>query len=300
MYKRIILFLICIFFHLSSCTTLEQSEFGDFNDLYVINSIITPENAITIHISKSFALQDKTASNVSGAVIHLLKEGAFLESLTYDDEGYYTSNHLAEAGVDYVYDIKLPGNENVIIHRKIPLPKKVLHIEHIEEATIDEEGVTVPSFILTIENNPAENLYFHTLIWLKRYEGMSQADLTQIEEELILREGVPIANVSNQGINAERFNLVLNYLTGGASGSGNSGLKTKLFPTVIELRSGDQNYFDYIKENYIYTTTNTPSLDGTNQPGLDNYYEVYSKNIIGVNLAYSTYVSDTIYLETTF
>jgi hypothetical protein len=279
---------------------LEQSEFDDFSDFYVINSIIIPDSIIGINISKSLALDKVSFQYVEEANIDLYRDGIYMERLTYQEGGNYLSEHIAREGVPYTYAITLPSNEKVSINKTIPIQKKLINIRHIEEASVDEEGTTIPAFILNIENNPEEDLYFHVIIRLKKYEGMSQADLIQVEDELILREGIPIPNISNQGIEVDNFNLQLNYITGNSGSRNDSGNKTTLFPTVLELRSGDESYFEYIKENYIYTTTNTPSLDGTNQPGLDNYYEVYSKHIIGVNLAYSTFISDTIYLETTF
>jgi hypothetical protein len=257
-----------------------------------------------MNVSKTVGLQQTEVAYEEQATIELYINDSLSSTLTYSGNGEYISEFIAEEGKEYKFIVQIPNRESFGIEKKIPVASEILAVGHIENFSVDEEGVSTPALTMTIGNDTSGIRYHHlkvAQIQESRYDGTSvyPIQIGEIVDPLLKREGIPILNFSNQGVSNSIFGLTVNYSTGHAT-KVNGQWVIALAPLLIELRTTDQDYYELIKSEYLYEQANIPQLDGSNKAVYEPYYKTYTEGVIGLSVAYSKVIADTLFVENNY
>lgn len=292
-------------FLFSSCTKLVENEFGSFNDYHVVNSILIADSQIVMNVSKTVGLQQTEVEYEEEATIELYINDTLSSTLTYRGNGEYISEFIAEEGEEYKFTVQIPNRESFIIEKKIPVASQILSVNHIDNFAVDEEGVSTPALTLSIENDKRSMRYHHLLVsqiqesYFEDDPSVTPIQIEEIVDSLLIREGIPILSFSNQGVINSVIDLTVNYSTGNTL-TVNGQWVIELAPLLIELRTTDQDYYDLIKSEYLYEQASIPQLDGSNKAVYESYYQSYTEGVIGLTVAYSKVIADTLFVENQF
>jgi hypothetical protein len=288
-----LIFLIFILLELSSCRELVQNEFPEFKPIPTINSILVVDSIIKVHVSLAGKLDTNKLELINNAEVLLYVDGAYKETLISFDEGMYLSSTVVEPLKTYHCEVSIPGYQTVSCSDALPKPAIISDILHINKAGKDQEGLTYPAIKFTFKNNPAEKQYFEVVIRLIEYGHERSADLETITDLLILNEGLPRALFSNNLINDSIYTMTINYSTGSAGSSNGGSIHTNLYPLILEVRTVSYNYYQYVRQLYLYEKGRYPEF----LTGSITAFPLYS-NITGgygIFAGYSSIKSDTIY-----
>lgn len=290
---RGLIFLIFILLELYSCRELIHDEFPEFTPVPTVNSILVADSTVKVHVSLAGKLDINKLVLIDDAEVLLYVDGVYKETLTSFDEGMYLSSTVVEPLKTYHCEVSIPGYQTVSCSDDLPKPAIITDILHINKAGKDEEGQTYPAIRFTFKNNPGEKQYFEVVIRLIEHGHERLADLETITDPLILNEGLPLALFSNSLINDSIYAMTINYFTGSAGSSNGGPIQTKLYPFILEVRSVSYNYYQYVRQLYLYEKGRYPEF----LAGSITAYPLYS-NILGGNgifAGYSFIQSDTIY-----
>lgn len=160
-YKYISAILITSLF--VACT--KELPFPDVEDspLMVINSLFSPQEGITVHVSESCHIvnQDCALNYLSNAEVKLLDEnGVLLSVLEHSEDGIYNAREVTiEHGKNYQLEVndKSSTLKNITCNTSVPMPVKAKLIG-LEEAIVG--GRTTWALDVEIEDDPdVENYY---------------------------------------------------------------------------------------------------------------------------------------------
>ncbi len=307
----------------SSCRKLIRDEFPYMEPKPVVNAIIRDGVPISVHVSLSGQLDTMPLNAVENAVVNLFVDGVFAEQLThrspdsaryydYDnlENGHYTSTLFAQQGKHYSLEVSVPGVSNVHCETYLPHSERILDVQYLKNAGVDQDGLRCPALKITFSNNPNEVQYFQmsinmfslrfhhrrdtindTLIWRtwEEYGPYSSYELTNLSDPVILGEGLPITVFSNRMIKGDSYTMYLEFtIYGGMIING----ERELPPVVVELRSISPAYYHYLRSYYLYERNLEMNDIGAIYPP----HQLYS-NIdggYGIFGSYSSFVSDTI------
>jgi hypothetical protein len=87
--------------------------------------------------------------------------------------------------------------------------------------------------------------------------------------------------------------MLINYFTGSASAVNGGPLQTTLYPLIVELRSVSYNYYQFVKQKYLYELGRYPEF----KAGSIQAFPLYSNvtDGYGIFAGYSVLKADTIY-----
>lgn len=166
-------------------------------------------------------------------------------------------------------------------------------IRHIRLAGKDEEGLSYPAIMITFENDLFKRQYFEIVLRLLQPKHERIASLKTITDPVLLNEGLPLTIFSNESIYDPSYTMLINYFTGNASAANGGPLQTTLFPLIVELRSVSYNYYQFVKQKYLYDLGRYPKF----MAGSVKTFPLYSNVINGYGIfsGYSVVQTDTIY-----
>lgn len=97
----------------------------------VVNSYITPDSAITVHISESrfFLSSGYTFKNIENADVSVYVNGMFKEKMNYKNEGFYTSVFVPTIGETIKLEVKVAGKNDVISETTIEPQVEILSVD---------------------------------------------------------------------------------------------------------------------------------------------------------------------------
>ena len=245
---------------LYSCRELVQDEFPDFQPVPTVNSILVVGDLLKVHVSLAGKLDSNKLALVDNAAVLIYVDEEYKETLINIGEGIYLSFVVVEPLKTYRCDVSISGYQTVSCSEALPEPAKISNIVHTNKAGRDEEGMTYPAITFTFNNNPAEKQYFEVIIRLIQSGHESAADLETIVDPVILNEGLPIALFSNDLIADSTYTMTINYTTGSAGSTNGEPLHANLFPFILELRSVSYNYYQYVKQLYLYEKGRYPEF----------------------------------------
>ncbi|NLF43995.1 MAG: DUF4249 domain-containing protein [Bacteroidales bacterium] len=283
----------------NSCRDLVDTDIADFGQVPVLNSIIIDGAPIEAHVSIASSLDTMQLEGIGNATVELYEDSVFVEPMQYSGDGWFSSNHLAEAGKSYSLHLSIEGIGTVKANCTIPEPLGLLSFEHIPIAGKDDEGLTYPAISFTFENNPDEERYFEVCIRLfeeNNYEGNNyerNAYLGIITDPVLLNEGLPLMLFSNELMNDTEYTMTINYGTGSASSSSPGVWITNLYPLILELRSVSKEYYVFARQKYLYDTGRFPEFGLNAQTAFPLYSNV--EGGYGIVASYSKVATDTIY-----
>ncbi len=275
----------------TSCRKLVQDEFPDFPAYPVVNSILVADSTIKVHVSLTNKLDTIQLGWVDSAEVLLYVDRQYQENLSYKGEGIYTSNTVADAGKTYSCEVSIPGFPVARCTDSIPDPTTISDIVHINNAGMNDEGLAYPSITFTMANNLQRKEYFEAIINLTKYGG----SLIYIEDPILLNEGLPIAVFSDELMDEDQYTMTFNYMTGHAGSTDGEPYHMKLSPLILEIRCISYDFYQYVKQLYLYETGRYPDIVG----GVVTPFPLHSnvENGYGIFAGYSAIVSDTIFPE---
>jgi hypothetical protein len=281
----------CLFL-ISSCRKLVQSDFPDFKQIPTINSILSVDSTVKIHVSLASRLDTNQLKGLDNAQVKLYVDDIFEELLSPAGNGLFSSTLKVEPSRKYFCEVQIPGFETASCSTFIPKPSKIKDIIHIPVAGKDQEGMTFPAVKFTFRNNKTEKSYYEVRIRLINYGSELIADFYNIIDPVLLNEGLPLSVFSNELITDTAYTMTINYFTGSASSTNGGPAQTRLYPFILELRSISYDYYQFVRQKYLYDTGRFPEFGLSSSQAFQLYSNV--KNGYGIFAGYSTVISDTI------
>ncbi len=279
---------------LCSCHHKVDWEHPDFEPKPTINSFFADGKPIRLHVSLAVAFGPEQSAVVNNAQVNLYVDGSLAETLTHEEEGFYQSSIIAEAGREYRCEVTIPGYPMAAATTSIPVPQNIIDVEHINNAGVDEEGVTYPAIKVTFSNSSNEATFYHLAIQLIQGDYHSYIAPFYINDPVLLNEGLPITVFSNEAIEGNSYTMTINYTTGSASSTDGSGWVTRLYPLIVELRTVSEHYYQYAQTLHLYEMANDdPFFTGNSILPFNIHSNV--ENGYGIFVGYSMVATDTIY-----
>jgi len=157
-FTLIIVALIC-----NSCT--KELPFPEVEDipLMVVNSLISPDQDLKVHISESCHVKQQNCKqrNITNAVVRLLdKDGSQLSILIHQGDGVYSAPEF-NATYDTEYQLEVSVNNSPLapVSTKAYVPKPFLcSLTGIEESIIADRVAW--NFDVEIDDDPSEENYY--------------------------------------------------------------------------------------------------------------------------------------------
>ena len=277
-------------FYFSSCRKLVQSDFPDFAPAPVVNSFLSADSLLKVHISLASKLDTNELKGLDNAQVQLYVDEVFKELLTSKGNGVFNSTTIVEPLKKYECRVAIPGYETVSCSTSIPKPSHLRDITSIAIAGKDQEGMTYPAVKFTFSNNSAEKQYYEARIRLFGRE--TGATLINIVDPVLLNEGLPLSVFSNELITDTVYTMTINYFTGSAGSSNGGPTRTNLYPFILELRSVSYDYYQFARQKYLYNSGRFPEFGLSSNQAFQLYSNV--KNGHGIFAGYSSVISDTI------
>ncbi len=283
------LFLLLLF---TSCRKLVQSDFPDFKQVPTVNSVLKADSLLKVHISLASKLDTNELKGLDNAQVQLYVEDVFKELLTSIGNGVFTSTTIVKPLKKYECRVDIPGYESVSCISSIPKPSHLRDIIHISVAGKDQEGMTYPAVKFTFSNTKNEKSYYEARIRLIEYGSEQIADMYNIVDPVLLNEGLPLSVFSNELITDTAYTMTINYITGSAGSSNGGTIHTILYPFILEVRSVSYEYYQFVRQKYLYDSGRFPEFSLSSNQAFQLYSNV--KNGYGIFAGYSSVISDTI------
>jgi hypothetical protein len=194
-------------------------------------------------------------------------------------KGIYASHQIVKSDEHYECQAEIQDKLFLTTFDTIPSSPILTNVKYNAFAGVDEEGLTYPSVTVSFLNDPNINSFYEIKIWLL---GFGEANLINITDPILLKEGLPILLFNNEDISSESYSMTINF---------NSGSFDNDIPFVVELRSVSQNYYRYVRSKYIYELGRYPEFGNVSTP---NSLYTNVSNGYGIFAGYSTVFSDTI------
>jgi len=277
---------------LTGCRELVRDEFPDLTPVPVMNSFLVADSLVRVHVSFTGKLDTVPLTVVDDAKVSLFVNDSATGELTPAGDGYYTSPVRVKSGNIYRIHAAVKGYPELMATDTIPFQVRLTKIEHIRAAGVDEEGYTFPSLRITFPVDPARIQYFQVSIKVKTYDDKWRAGyFKDFSDPILLAEGLPIAVFSTMKIKDRICTMNFDYTTGEFQGSGGT-LNMKLRPLIVEFRSISRNYYEYLRQLYLYETGRYPEF----RFGPFRTFPLYSNvtNGMGIIAGYSLYQSEII------
>lgn len=290
MNKRIILAIVTVFTLCVACRKLVQDEFPDFDPKPVINSILVNGQPIRMHVSMAQKLDQNPLQGMDDAEVLLFEDSIFVEKLTVEGNGLYSSSVIAQSGKTYSFSIAVPGHETIHTATKVPVAQQIVDIKHFKNMGIDADGIPIPCIFITFSNNTQEKTYYQILmkysIWVSiGLKESIEASILNINDPVLLNESIPMPIFSNEKIKDSVYKMQIQYTTH----------SYEMYPLIVELRTIDSAYYHYLQSLYLYERGRFGSNIGEVYPNYSLYSNI--KNGYGITAAYSSVTFDTVFPE---
>jgi len=212
-YLIIILF-ISVF--LTSCETIIDFNGKDTDPLLVVNSIISPDSAIKVHVSESrfFLEDDSKLVNLSNAAVKLQVNNAEYEVLKSIQNGYYQGTYVPKAGDKLKIIASNSGFHEVSATTEVATAIPVLSVDtstvtlektamlsyNYDQPTPDTIGYSINNqFKINVNFNDPANVQNFYKVALKMKVWLSDGT-TQIVKYYFNSDDVVFGNTSESGI----------------------------------------------------------------------------------------------------
>ncbi|MDR0286202.1 MAG: DUF4249 domain-containing protein [Clostridiales bacterium] len=281
--------LLLLLIVLTSCRKEVKNEFENYPISPAVNCLLLVDKPVQMYLSLTGTIKDTEFPKVENAQVFLYVNGDFAEELTHQGEGLYQSVLLVEEEKLYSCKVFVPDFDTIYCQNVIPKSERLLSLTYIPVAGLDEDR-SHPALDLVLTNNPHKRSYYEVKIhFFVNGNSGGVGILPQSSDPVIMREGIPIAVFSNEGMHDTIYKLRLGFRSSHYSSSPSS-LREKFF---VELHSINYDYYQYLRTSYLYER-------GRYSDPLESYppMNIYS-NIVGgygIFSGYSFVQSDTVYL----
>jgi len=162
--KKILLLLlfisICLFL-IYSCEKIIDIDIPDREKKIVLNSLITPDSIVKIHLSESESILNAgfLIDIIEDATVQLYENNSFATLLLYTSEGcYVSSDFYPREENQYRVEVSVPGKDPVSSSVLIPDPVKIISID-TNVVIIDEMGAELQVRLKFVDPKEVENYY---------------------------------------------------------------------------------------------------------------------------------------------
>jgi hypothetical protein len=276
---------------LSGCRDRVQDEFPDFTPVPVLNCFLVGDSLIQVHVSLAGKLDTAQPTLVDKAMVICTINDSLTIVLKSDGHGFYSGKTIAKEGNIYRFAASVPGFPELTASDTIPQKSRLTSVKHINLAGIDEEGNTFPAVQITFPVDPDQIRYFQVVIRYDHYGNWYTGQLKAFKDPVLLAGGLPITAFSTAGIRDTVYTMQIDYTTGSVSSIGNVS-KTDLYPFVVEFKAISFQYFQYLRQLYLYNYGRYPDFQFGPYKGFPLYSNV--TNGMGIVAAYSKFVSELI------
>jgi len=162
--KKILLLLlfisICLFL-IYSCEKIIDIDIPERERKVVLNSLITPDSLVEIHLSESESILKAGFSMdiIENATVQLYENNSFVTRLLYTGEGCYVSSDFYPREENpYRVEVSVPGKDPVSSSVLIPDPVKIISID-TNIVIIDKEWAELQVRLKFVDPKEIENYY---------------------------------------------------------------------------------------------------------------------------------------------
>jgi hypothetical protein len=293
-FNQRILVILFLFLATNSCRQLVEDEFPDFTPVPTMNSFLVADSVIKVHVSMAGKMDTVPLSVVNQATVKCLIDDSAAIDLTPTGNGYYTGPKNVKAGSVYRFKVIVSGFPEMTATDTVPEFVKLISIEHIKVAGVDEEGQSFPAVKITFPVFPDHIQYFQVILRINSYRTQwRSANLKDFTDPILLAEGLPIAVFNSGKIKGNTYTIQLDYTTGSYSRIDRDGpWIPNLYPLVVEFKTISWQYYQYLKQLYLYETGRYPEFIFGSYQG----YPLYSNVINGAGIiaGYSMFRSEII------
>jgi hypothetical protein len=288
------LLILNTFLIFENCRNQVITDFEDYPAIPVVNSILVADSTISVFVSMTNKVDASQLEIIENAEVSLFCNNDFKENIVSQGEGIYSSKTIIEVEKNYSCKVSIPGYPLVQCIDSIPAPVAILKISSNSFAGIDEEGISYSSVTFTFTDNPELKNYYEAKIKIAMNNNLSSfPQIINIFDPLLLNEGLPVAVFSDELIEGRSYSMTLNFHNNYYGYSDSSGYYDVPYPLLLEFRSISYNYYQYVKNLYLYESGRYPDIVG----GVVTAFPLYSniENGYGIFAGYSAVVSDTIF-----
>ncbi|MDR0541027.1 MAG: DUF4249 domain-containing protein [Dysgonamonadaceae bacterium] len=238
----------------SACEKEIEFKGGETEPQLVLNSILTPDSAIRVHLSESrFFLADKAEfKNIRNAAVTLLKNGEVIETFRDAGEGYYVADYRPKTGDRLQITASASGLEPVECSAEILPAPTVLSADMVKLSTDNDYDLTV-----SLKDPSETSDYYRIDMYVMVYDGKSgyyyPGDVLYDSDDMVFGSaGLDPFGAGNnyyyvfsdELFNGKEYKLKLRlyHLINDQEG------KTKLF---IELQHITKDYYLYLKSRNV-------------------------------------------------
>ncbi len=275
----------------SGCRDRVPDEFPDFTPVPVLNCFLVGDSLIQVHVSLAGKLDTVPPSLVDKATVICTINDSVTKVLKSDGHGFYSGKTIAKEGSIYRFAASVPGFPELTASDTVPQKSRLSSVKHINLAGIDEEGNSFPAIRITFPVDPDQVRYYQVTIKYDNYGNWNTGQIKAFKDSVLLSGGLPITVFSTAGIRDTTYTMQVDYTTGHVTSIGGVS-KTQLFPLVVEFKAISFQYFQYLRQLYLYNYGRYPDFQFGPYKGFPLYSNV--TNGMGIVAAYSKFVSELI------
>ena len=288
MNKFILITGLIMFVILSSCHSLVEDEFDNFNQIPVINSLLQADSTFRVQVTLTANLTDSTPTYVTNAKVIIENSQNTPDTLIYTEKGWYVSSSIVKTNISYSCKVNIPGFPQMSAQTTVPEPTGIDSVIYKDLVGRGEEGEKISSVEFRIQNNPNKKQFwevqlvseglksdynFETGEWVE-YFGTENEYIYMLagQDSVLLTEANPLTVFSNFKIKTNFYNVKFYF------NENYTEFYSNETPYLI-LRSVDESYYKYIKQYYIYESAGNVNIGQSYQK-----YPLYSniKNGLGM------------------
>jgi len=216
-------FLILFLFVFQSCEKVINLDIEESDKKIVLNSVVSTDETIIVNLTKSKSIiDDSDIEYIDNAVIILTENDNVISSHTYNGNGNYIFNKIAEIGKTYKIKVNAENLKEINAETKLLAPN---NFEVTDTFTTNYDGEDYLAMIIRIENTDDNSYFFIEAlnengdnVYLDSYDIKSEKNI--LGDYLLFNNQIP--------------------------GSGNIDFQFYLSKYIYDYGSGGQSY------GYIY------------------------------------------------
>lgn len=292
--KNIYLFIYLAILY--SCTKIVPLNNIPADDKLVLNSILNPDSAITVYLSKTSAILDTNIYWINDAEIEVYKNDIFEGLLTNIAAGKYMSSVFPEEGATYSLKINYPGYETPSSSDSIPKMIPLNYSTYTTPVGFDESGFPISEAYINF-SDPINQKNYYELIFLEEYNNVLDVFNYFLETDPAFNaEGAPpnyygLLYFSDELFNGSVYTFKMKFSAGYQMDGDGEYIDSG--PYYIVLRSISENYYLYKKSLAWHLFTQGNSISDINSfLVLGDPVDMYSNIENGYGI-FASYSSDT-------
>lgn len=279
--KQIIVVIFILGTIFSSCRKLVQDEFPVFDKEITVNSIISADDSVKLHLSYTAELNQTPLETIGDADITMINQNDECIYFTYQGNGVYSSEYIARENDSLTLTVVVSGKDTAKSSCVVPKSIPIMDVKIDSYGWINDEGDASPLAHIKVKNNLTKSIY--GVVYARMYvENSWNPNTIQLDNDY-----KPIGTFDNNNNNNEYIRQSFGIIKTSLSGSNTSQAYQ------ILIRSVDYNYYTYI--NTLKANEFSKYIDFTNSFIVPTNIYSNIENGYGIMCSYSQSETDTIF-----